>query len=799
MAADTLVTHNPRFSFNNLSRADLPELPVIKSWSLPFPGASRGPAAADGDGPDYAAALMSGAGIADCAHATEPPYLLWLRPAANSELEPALHHPPGWNSTLHGDGGGGGILGASADRDRGSGRRLSRRALLAAATRRSARSGGGSKGKGGKRGKEGPPPQHYFSRCTLPVLLMTDWPYALVSWWAAGVAAMVDDMVQRGALDDSATLVAVTPGGLGLTASQRLLLQRYSRRPVITAAELGRLGPPGPVEWSGEGTRVHCFSKVVICKSWAGDPDTPTAPAGQRMGAALAAAAVQAGDPDPAGFGPPRRPQAAIAVSGASGGTGDRDGDKAEAKAKAALAARVEAEAVKAGGATLRVLFEVRSGPIRRILNLAQVLAACEDANRKGFSAGPFRRIACAAHDFDPAGNGTLVSPARLAANIAAVRAAHVLVAPYGEGSAYGMFMHGYRAVRVVPPANGTANGTAVPPQQQQQQQLEDEEGGEELLQPGGGVGRRGVGSVVLELRACGFGTNHTKHADRWSPLMYERSAAAGAPVFVAYAVEDPAQCEPSDLQRVAEGLVAARAAAVAKLAAEKAAKAAAKAAAAKGIGKAAAAYGMAGALWDAQWNETEDGTGQPQAGGGEGPGSAQGEADAGTGQPAKEESQEKGSGWFGWGRRQRRLQDEDTGGEVSEVGTLDVVAAAVAAVPGVEGPQVAAAAAAAPSTRRRLAPKPKSAKAGPELYVRSSHSARDQHLQLNVKQLMEVLEKVGSWVADRSARDEAVAAAAAAGQTGPGKGAKVHAYVFPQGRTVWAPLGVKKAAQELL
>lgn len=52
------------------------------------------------------------------------------------------------------------------------------------------------------------------------------------------------------------------PGGLGLTASQRLLLQRYSRRPVITMAELGRLGPPEPVEWSGEGTRVHCFSKV---------------------------------------------------------------------------------------------------------------------------------------------------------------------------------------------------------------------------------------------------------------------------------------------------------------------------------------------------------------------------------------------------------------------------------------------------------------------------------------------------------------------------------------------------------
>eukprot|EP00198_Chlamydomonas_reinhardtii_P012360 XP_001701697.1 predicted protein [Chlamydomonas reinhardtii] len=713
---DTLVTHNPLYSFNNLSRADLPELPTIKSWSLPLPGASRGRGDGDGDGPDYAAALISGAGIADCAHATEPPYAF----------------APG------GESGGGGeeFSGASGDRDREAGRSLRRRALQEAAARRSARSGGGGKGKGGKRGggAAGPPPQHYFSRCTLPVLLMTDWPYALVSWWAAGVAAMVDGMVERGALDDSATLVAMMPGGLGLTASQRLLLQRYSRRPVITMAELGRLGPPEP---------------VVVCKSWPGDPATPTTHAGERMGAVLAAAAAKAGDPDPAGFGTQRRPQQAAAVASS-------DGDVEEVRAAAALAARLEAEAVKAGGATLRVLFEIRSGPIRRILNLDKVLHACEEANRKGFSAGPFTRIACAAHDFDPAGNGTLVSPERLAANVAAVRAAHVLVAPYGEGSAYGMFMHGYRAVRVVPGANGTAaNGAAplLPPQQPLEQQQAD--GEEELLEPGGGVGRRGVGSVVLELRACGFGTNHTKHADRWSPLMYERSAAAGAPVFVAYNIEDPAQCAPSDLQRVAEALVGAKAAAAAREAAEKAASAS---------------------------DDAGEGTGQEAR-----------EAAAATGEPQKQDG-----GWFGWGRRRRRLQDQDEDVGGAGTATFETEAAVAAATRLAGRPAVAASGVVAPP-RRRLGTKPKGAKAGPELYARSSHSARDQHLQLDVDQLIEVLTKVGSWVADRSPRDAAAAEAAAAGQAGPGQGAKVHAYVFPEGRTVWAPLGVKNAAQELL
>lgn len=118
-------------------------------------------------------------------------------------------------------------------------------------------------------------------------------------------------------------------------------------------------------------------AQVVVCKSWPGDPATPTTHAGERMGAVLAAAAAKAGDPDPAGFGTQRRPQQAAAVASS-------DGDVEEVRAAAALAARLEAEAVKAGGATLRVLFEIRSGPIRRILNLDKVLHACEEANRKG-------------------------------------------------------------------------------------------------------------------------------------------------------------------------------------------------------------------------------------------------------------------------------------------------------------------------------------------------------------------------------------------------------------------------------
>ncbi|KAG2500268.1 hypothetical protein HYH03_001846 [Edaphochlamys debaryana] len=420
---DGIVSHDPGLAFENITRADLPSLPAIGSWSVPF-GLSPRPWVHDrssGEDPSsqqsLALSLLSGAGFGDCKHGVQAPYRLFVRSASALELDPSM--------------------------DAGS-RTLS------------------------------------FSNCTLPVVIAVDWPHLLVSHFATGVIAVAHSLLGTGAIGTQSTLVVVTPGGLRLAPVQQQLLQRLGTRAGLTWGELARLGPPGPVAWSGEGERVQCFEKMVVCGRPPVNASHGAMALGARLGTELAAEAKSS---DPAGFGGPR-PEPRLGSPG--------------------------------GRPVLRVLLEDRRGPVRRLLNLPALLAACEAANREGFRAGHFKGIACRTHAFDPDDHDTLISPEQLRANIAAVRSAHVLVAVHGEAAAYGIFIQPY--------ADGDAG-------------LSD-------------------GSALVELRPCGLGTEFLEETDMLLPGVFMYGGTA-APVHVAWNVEDPAQCSPGALEVTATKLIA--------------------------------------------------------------------------------------------------------------------------------------------------------------------------------------------------------------------------------------------------
>ncbi len=142
----------------------------------------------------------------------------------------------------------------------------------------------------------------------------------------------------------------------------------------------------------------------------------------------------------------------------------------------------------------------------------------------------------CRAHDFDPDLSGTLVSPQQLYDNIAAVRSAHVLVAAHGEAAWHSVFMRHFPLTHTTPGRGGRWCSSRLRPEVRL------------------AVERGAVGSALVEVRACGFGTAHAKHADAPLPLQLARGGP-GAPLFFAYNVEDPGACAPGELQAAAEGI----------------------------------------------------------------------------------------------------------------------------------------------------------------------------------------------------------------------------------------------------
>ncbi|KAG2436992.1 hypothetical protein HYH02_011424 [Chlamydomonas schloesseri] len=241
-----------------------------------------------------------------------------------------------------------------------------------------------------------------FSSCTMPFIMVTDWPYNMGEVLAQ-LANIVHTFIrEKNVTDDTATLVVATPAGLGLTPFHHVLLSPYSRYPVVSLDELSARQPPGAhVPWSAEGTHVSCFERAVLCKIHGVKSIAPLARA--VLAKLLAEQKLQ--PPDPLGFAP--QPGAALPPL--------------------------------ATDTTLRVVLEARMGATRSIRNLHQVVQECEAANRRGFNVGSFNRLSCRIlHTGD---TPQLHGVNRFYANLAAVRSAHVLVAVHGAGAANCFFL----------------------------------------------------------------------------------------------------------------------------------------------------------------------------------------------------------------------------------------------------------------------------------------------------------------------------------------------------------------------
>ncbi|GLC52813.1 hypothetical protein PLESTB_000671400 [Pleodorina starrii] len=327
-----------------------------------------------------------------------------------------------------------------------------------------------------------------FSNCTLPLMIVADFPFNMGEFFAKVVSAL-----DRLEMDDRVTLVLQTPMVLGLAAFHSLLLMPYSRYPAITAGELGSTGcndcigggggggggrsdprvggtqvgagSRRAVPWSSEPVQPHCFRRMIMCK-WdlQTGGGTPLAMVANRLVTAWVGAGLL--PPSPVRF---------------PGGSG-RGGSDADPDPR--------------GKSTLRVLIESRQGPVRNIKNMEELLAACKQLNRDGFSAGPFRHIACASTSF--ADSDGSVSRERFLANVAAVRSAHVLVVLHGAGATNSWFM------------------------------------------------RQGS-SALVELRPCSFGTRFGGWPDKYMPKQHEKNDDVIR--FFALNIEDLGQCLQGDIE----------------------------------------------------------------------------------------------------------------------------------------------------------------------------------------------------------------------------------------------------------
>ncbi|GFR46418.1 hypothetical protein Agub_g8000 [Astrephomene gubernaculifera] len=363
-----------------------------------------------------------------------------------------------------------------------------------------------------------PSPASPFSRCTLPVLLFTDWPFNYCEFFTNGATA-ADHLIRRMALlpDREATLVLVTPSGLGRLPFHSALLGHLSTKPLITLGELAagaeaagagaETGAGAPaVEWSAEGVAVGCFERMVICKL-EGSPQLPT----------LTAAAVlrhltqpnMGGElpPDPLGFNTATTTTvSSSSASSALSTTTSVPDPTAGASSSTGSSSSSTADA----SSTLRVVIEARNSGVRGIRNLHQLVEACEGVS---WPDGPFRRVSCrvlTTHD-----TPNLHGIARFRATVAAVRSADVLVTVHGAGSANALFMRAERS------SDGPVGHSSSAP-----------------LLSGTSA------AALLEIRPCGFGSGFTWWVDVHMAIQLPRS---GDDVhFHAYNLEDPTQCTAS-------------------------------------------------------------------------------------------------------------------------------------------------------------------------------------------------------------------------------------------------------------
>ncbi|KAG2422939.1 hypothetical protein HXX76_015690 [Chlamydomonas incerta] len=335
-----------------------------------------------------------------------------------------------------------------------------------------------------------------FSACTLPVVLAPEFPFNMGEFFARAVAA-----VHSLALDPRVTLVLLTPQSLGLAPFHSLLMQPYSKYPLITSADLGARGCPQEerkqrrradneeedmdwedgesgdaeavpadraVAWSPDASQPHCFKRLLYCK-WdiQARVGIPLAEVAARVVSAMQAAR--------------QLPVPSLVYNGAEVTDPEPNDPQHDPR----------------DPVQLRVLVESRHGPVRNIKNLQDLLDACKEADKRGFSAGGFTGISCAATSFSDAATGR-VSRSRFLANVAAVRTAHVLVVVHGAGASNSWWM------------------------------------------------RQGS-SALVELRPCLFGTKYGSWPDKYLPPQHQKSRDKIR--FFALNVEDPEQCENGDIE----------------------------------------------------------------------------------------------------------------------------------------------------------------------------------------------------------------------------------------------------------
>ncbi|GIL63223.1 hypothetical protein Vafri_17349 [Volvox africanus] len=352
-----------------------------------------------------------------------------------------------------------------------------------------------------------------FTNCTLPLIIVADFPYNMGEFFAKVLTAL--DQLSSTVLDEKVTLALNTPMGLDLAPFHSLLMMSYSRYTPITAVELGSRGcsdtqlsstgrncePAADedddsdssrggcrvhraVPWSVEAAQPHCFQRVIMCK-WdlQTGGGTPLAAVARRVVSAFIREGMVPASP------------IEYPDSSSSSSSSSRKANSGSSKDKDWGKLYLDPDDPR-GSSMLRVLIESRQGPVRNIKNLDALLDACKAMNRRGFTAGSFDQLACAATSFSqPDGS---VDKNRFLTNVAAVRSAHVLVVLHGAGATNSWFM-------------------------------------------------RQNSSALVELRPCQFGTRFAPWPDKYMPKQHEKNDDVIR--FFALNIEDQAQCLKGDIE----------------------------------------------------------------------------------------------------------------------------------------------------------------------------------------------------------------------------------------------------------
>ncbi|CAL5229802.1 g13197 [Coccomyxa viridis] len=238
-----------------------------------------------------------------------------------------------------------------------------------------------------------------FSRCTVPVVMITNW---LTTYGEVIVRIPPRAFAWReaGAVGGNVTFVVATPGGMGLPAFYGPMLAPVTDLDVTSLADFSVrrvLGAPSGA--TNEGLARQCFDKVVLCKI-AGSQFGNMYEVGQ---ATYAHYELEGLPKDPAGFLSP------IQDRGSALGVSSFLAEHSPAPRQ------------------LRVLIEQRSGDVRNMLQLEELLSRCNQ------SQPPDSGLDLSCRQFTFTGD--------LKRNIAAARSANVLVTIHGSGSNNALFM----------------------------------------------------------------------------------------------------------------------------------------------------------------------------------------------------------------------------------------------------------------------------------------------------------------------------------------------------------------------